>query len=275
MTNDPKELKKIAKDARINIVQMLTKAGSGHTAGSLGIIELLVALYFAVARIDPKKPNDPDRDRIVLSAGHLCPALYSVLSLRGFFPQELLWSLRKLNSPLQGHPRRLSLPGVENSSGSLGQGISVAVGMALAGRLDQKDCHIWCVSSDGEQDEGQVWETLMCANKYSLGNFTLIIDRNQIQIDGYTEEILPLEPLAKKYQSFGFNVEEVSGHSFYEIIDALISAKKSERPSVIIAHTTAGKGVSFIENKFEWHGKAPNEKEAQKAIEELKKIPDV
>lgn len=266
------KLKKIAKSIRIEIIKMLAQSGSGHSGGSLGIVEVMVALYFEVAHIGKNNSKSPDRDRIILSAGHICPALYAVLAEKGFFPKSNLATLRKINSNLQGHPHRFSVPGVENSSGPLGQGISVAVGEALACKMNKKSYHIWCISSDGEQDEGQLWEALMCANKYNLGNLTIIIDRNHIQIDGRTEEIMPLEPLAKKYQSFGFNVEEVSGHNFYEIIDALLASKKSDRPTAVIAHTTPGKGVSFMEGRWQWHGKAPNQKEAELALEELKRI---
>lgn len=264
------KLKTIAKDIRIEIIKMLEKAGSGHSAGSLDIVEVMVALYFETANINPKNYKSSSRDRVILSAGHLCPAWYAVLAERKFFSKDKLRTLRTLGSPLQGHPLKDSLPGIENASGPLGQGVSMAVGLALASKIAKKPFHVWCISSDGECDEGQVWEAAMCAHKYSLGNLTIIIDRNQIQIDGRTEDIMPLEPFIKKFTSFGFNVEEVSGHSFPELIDALGGAKTSDRPTAIIANTTPGKNVNFMEESFAWHGKAPNTKQAKEAIKDIK-----
>lgn len=263
------DLSAIAKKLRQDVIKMLTKAGSGHTGGSLGMADVMTALYFQVVRLDPKQPNWLDRDRIVLSNGHICPVLYAALALRGFFSVEELLSLRQLGSRLQGHPHYGDLPGVENSSGPLGQGISQAVGMALAGKIDHSDYHIFCLMSDGELDEGQCWEAFLLAAKEKLDNLTIIIDRNNIQLSGKTENILPLEPLKEKLASFGLEVEEIDGHNLKEIVVALAKKTIGGKPCAIIAKTILGKGVSFMENDFHWHGKAPTALEAEKAIQEL------
>lgn len=270
--NNINELKIIARQVRINIIQMLSDAGSGHPAGSLGIADILTALYFNLLNHQPDNPLWPARDRFLLSAGHLCPALYATLVQAGYFPQEELSTLRALGSRLQGHTHRQMPPGVEISAGSLGQGLSVACGMALSAKLDKKDYHVISLTSDGEHDEGQTWEAVMLAAKYKLNNLVNIIDRNHIQIDGTTEEIMPFEPLAEKYKAFNWQVINIDGHNFEEIISAYKQAEQSEnKPAVIIAKTIPGKSVSFMENNCEWHGKAPTKEEAKKAIGELKR----
>lgn len=263
-------LKKIANDIRRDIIEMLTAAGSGHTGGSLDMADVFTALYFNVANLDPKRPSWEDRDKIVLSNGHICPALYATLARRGFFSLAKLKTLRKLGSPLQGHPHYGELPGVENSGGPLGQGISQAIGMALAAKMDKKTNRIFCLMSDGELNEGQCWEAFLLAAKHSLDNLIVIVDRNKIQLSGATENILPLEPLKEKFQSFGLETWEMDGHNLEEIEKTLEKAKNfTGRPIAIIAHTILGKGVSFMENDYHWHGKAPTADEAQRALAEL------
>lgn len=270
MNLDLKKLERQANQIRQDIIKMLAMAGSGHTGGSLGVADILTVIYFAVAKIDPKKPAWPERDRIVLSHGHVCPALYAVLARRGFFPLKKLMTLRKLGSPLQGHPHLGELPGVENSSGPLGQGISQAVGMALAGKMDKKDYHVFCLMSDGELNEGQSWEAFLLAAKYRLDNLIVILDRNRIQLSGPTEKIMPLEPLKNKLEAFNFKVMEIDGHNHQEIAGALEKAKKNQAgPFAIIAKTLMGKGVSFMENNWHWHGRAPNKEDVKKALKEL------
>lgn len=267
------ELKNTANLIRQDIIKMLVKAGSGHSAGALGMADIFAALYFAVLNHNPKKPDWPDRDRLVLSNGHTCPVLYAALARAGYFPLKELLTLRQLGSRLQGHPSRLELPGVEVCSGPLGQGISEAIGMALAGKMDKKNYYVFCVMGDGEQDEGQVWEAAMFAGKNKLYNLIAIIDRNNIQIDGFTEEVMPLEPLKEKYECFGWHVLEVNGHNMSEIISACEQAKVIyEKPSLIIAHTIPGKDVDFMERKFEWHGSPLNPSQGKLALEELRKI---
>lgn len=264
-----KDLAVIAKELRRDVIKMLTQAGSGHTGGSLGMADVMATLYFEVAKLDPQNPDWPKRDRILLSNGHICPILYATLARRGFFPVEELKSLRQLGSRLQGHPHYGELPGVENTSGPLGQGISQAVGMALAGRMYKNDYRVFCLMSDGELDEGQCWEAFLLASKEKLDNLTMIIDRNNIQLSGKTEQILPLEPLKEKLASFGLDVVEIDGHNFKEIIAALVDGRVGDKPRAIIAKTIMGKGVSFMENDFHWHGKAPTAAEAEKALLEL------
>lgn len=263
-------LQKKSLDTRKEVLKMLNTAGSGHTGGSLGITDILVALYFSIMHHDPKNPNWSDRDRLILSNGHTCPALYSVLSLAGYFPKEKLKTLRKLGSPLQGHPERERLPGIETTSGPLGSGLAQAVGMALASRMDGKHTRIFCIASDGEHDEGNHWEAVMIGAKYKLSNLTLFVDRNNIQIDGPTEKVLPLNPLSDKYKSFNWNVIEINGHNFNEIIESVKKARQEyTKPTVIIAKTIPGYGVSFMENNYLWHGKVPNESEYLLALKEL------
>jgi len=262
-----------ATQIREDIIKMLLEAGSGHSAGSLGTADIFTTLYFHVMKHDPKNPDWEERDRFVLSNGHICPVLYATLAEAGYFPVEELMTLRKLGSRLQGHPHRGSVPGLEASGGPLAQGISIAVGMAVAGRIDGRKSHVYCMVGDGEMDEGQVWEAILFAGKNKLRNFTLIIDRNNIQIDGFTENVMPLEPLRDKLTAFGFHVIEVGGHDIRTLIEAFDEAKDVfEKPTVLLAHTIPGKGVDFMEFKPEWHGKPPNKKEATKALEELDQL---
>ncbi len=252
---------------------MLLKAGSGHSAGSLGMADVFTALYFAVLSHKPKNPNWPDRDRLVLSNGHICPVLYAAMAHAGYFPKKELLTLRQYGTRLQGHPHRTALAGVENTSGPLGEGISQAVGMAYAGRMEKKKYQIYCVMGDGEQDEGIVWEAVMFAGKQKLANLTAIIDRNNIQIDGYTEDVMPLEPLRDKYEAFGWHVLEIDGHNIQSVVAACDEAKAIvEKPVLILARTIPGKGVDFMEYDFTWHGKPPNKDEAKIALHELRTL---
>ena len=252
---------------------MLLEAGSGHSAGPLGMADVFTALYFNVLNHDPNNTSFPDRDRVVLSNGHICPVQYATLARAGYFPVEELKTLRKLGTRLHGHPHNLALPGIENSAGPLGQGLSIACGMAYAAKLDNKTHRIFCLMSDGEQEEGQIWEAVMFAGKNKLHNLTAIMDRNNIQIDGFTEDVMPLEPLKEKYEAFGWHVLEVDGHNIQQIIDACKEAHSIfEKSTLIIAHTIPGKDVSFMEFQYEWHGKPPNKEEALKALEELKRL---
>ena len=265
------ELKKQANLIRQDIILMLERAGSGHPSGALGMADIFAVLYFQILNHTPHKPNSPLRDRLILSCGHYCPVLYATLARAGYFPLVELKTLRQINSRLQGHPHNLSLPGVENSSGPLGQGISQAVGMALAGKIDQAKHQIFCITSDAEHNEGQLWEAIMTANKYQLNNLINIVDCNNIQIDGKTTDIMPLLSLRKKYESFGWKVLEMNGHNYGNIIATIKQAKNyQKRPVAILAHTIPGKGVSFMENKYDWHGKAPNKEQAEKALQELR-----
>jgi len=270
-TTDLKKLKIAANTIRKDVVLMLTEAKSGHSAGSLGLADVFTALYFNVLNHDPQNPNWEERDRFLLSNGHVCPVQYAALANTGYFPKEQLITLRKLGSPLQGHPHRTTLPGIENSSGPLGQGLSQAVGMALVGKREKKDWRVYCVVSDGEHGEGQIWEAVMLANKFKLSNLTAIMDRNNIQIDGFTEEVLPLESIEDKYRAFGWNVIHSDGHDIIKLITACEESKKSERPTMIIAHTVPGKGIPFMELLVEWHGKSPSKEQAAEAIGVLEK----
>lgn len=268
-----KELELKANDVRQSIIEMLVEAGSGHSAGPLGMADIFTALYFEVLNIKPESPHWPERDRLVLSCGHVCPVLYATLAHRGYFPRPELLTLRKFGTRLSGHPHNLALPGIENSSGPLGQGLSQAIGMALAAKLDNKKWRTYAILSDGEQDEGQVWEAVMFAGKNQIHNLTAIIDRNNIQIDGFTEDVMPLEPLADKYRAFNWHVLEVDGHNFEEIVGALRHSRAVfEKPTVIIAHTIPGKGVDFMENDYNWHGKPPQADEARLALRELRTL---
>jgi len=264
-----KELKKKAIQIRKDILTMLEKAGSGHTGGSLSMVEILVALYYYKAKHRPKDPDWHGRDRILLSKGHGCPALYAVLANCGYFSREELGTLRKLGSRLQGHPQ-MGLAGVEISSGSLGQGLSIANGMALANKMDDNDARVYCIMGDGETNEGQVWEAAMTAGHHKLDNVCAIIDFNKMQIDGFCCDVKGLEPFAGKWQNFGWHAREVNGHDFKELMDALDEAASVKgKPQVIIAHTVKGKGISFVENKVKWHGIAPKKDELEKALKEL------
>ena len=264
-----RKLKKISRQLRINVIEMISEAGSGHPAGSLGMADIFTALYFEVMKHQPLKPKWLNRDYLLLSNGHICPILYASLAQAGYFKKTELRTLRLLNSRLQGHPHFDNLPGIENTSGPLGQGLSQACGLALALKMDQKTNRVYCLMSDGEQQEGQTWEAYQLGAKYCLNNITAIIDRNFIQIGGNTEQIMPLENLVEKIKSFGWKVYKIDGHDFKQILKSLRAAQNDGRPSVIIANTIPGKGVSFMENKSEWHGKAPSEKQAQQAIVEL------
>jgi len=267
------ELTRKANLIRQDIIRMLLKAGSGHSAGPMGMADIFTALYFNIMNHDPKKPDWVERDRLILSNGHICPARYAAMAHAGYFPREWLWKLRKLDSPLQGHPERARLPGVETTSGPLGSGLAQASGVAYAARMDGTHFRIFCITSDAEHDSGNHWEAVAFAGKYNLSNLTAIVDRNNIQIDGYTEDVMPLEPLADKYKAFNWNVLEINGHNFEEIIDAVEHARAVyENPTVIIAHTIPGKGVSFMENLPEWHGKPPSKEEAKIALHELRTL---
>ncbi len=267
------ELDEIAREIRVDIIKMLVAAGSGHSAGPLGMADVFTALYFSVLNIDPKRPTWSDRDRFVLSCGHINPVFYAALAHRGFFPRRELLTLRQLGTRLHGHPHNLALPGVENSSGPLGQGLSQGIGMALAARLDRKRWHTYIVVSDGEHDEGQTWEAVMLAGKYRLSNLTAIMDRNNIQIDGFTEEIMPLESVREKYEAFRWHVLEVDGHNIPAVISACTEARAIyEKPTLIIAHTIPGKGVDFMENDYKWHGVPPNAEQAKIALQELRTL---
>ncbi len=264
------EFQKKSKRVRRNIVEMVYSAKSGHPGGSLSIADILVALYFSELKINVNNPKDENRDRVVLSKGHCSPALYSVLSEKGFIPQEDLKTFRKIDSCLQGHPDMKKIPGVDMTSGSLGQGLSVSNGMAIAGKLDNKDYRVYCIMGDGEIEEGQVWEAAMTSSHYKLDNLCVIVDNNNLQIDGKIEDVMNPHPIDKKFESFGFNVINIDGHNFEEILDAFEMAKKVKgKPTAIIAKTIKGKGVSYMENNVGWHGKAPNEEEYNEALKEL------
>ncbi len=267
---DLKKLYLLSNNIRQSIVKMLHAAKSGHPAGAMGLADVFTALYFNVLNHDPKNPSWEGRDRFVLSNGHVCPGLYATLAEAGYFPKEEIMTLRKLGSRLQGHPHRETLPGIENSSGPLGQGLSIAVGMALVAKREKKSWRVYCVCSDGEHNEGQVWEAALLASKFKLGNLVAIMDRNNIQIDGFTEDVLPLEPLEEKYRAFGWHVINIDGHNIQQIISACNEAKSIiDKPKMIIAHTVPGKDISFMEFITEWHGKSPGDKEAITALEDL------
>ncbi len=275
-----KQLELKANKIRTDIIEMLVAAGSGHTAGPLGMADVLTALYFEILKHDPKKPDWPQRDRLVLSNGHIAPVLYATLAEAGYLPHAELKTLRTFGSRLQGHPERERLPGLETTSGPLGSGLSQAVGMALGFRMDdRKGQRVYCLTGDGELDEGNNWEAIMLAGKKRLSNLTVIIDRNNIQIDGPTEEVMPLEPLAMKWQAFNWHVIEVDGHNFEAIIGACNQARAVyERPTCIIAHTIPGKGVDFMEYDFTWHGydlatdKAQQRRDYRRALEKLRTL---
>jgi len=282
------ELEKTANQIRQDIIEMLLAAKSGHSAGSLGMADVFTALYFEIAKITPETRDAPDRDRVVLSNAHICPVLYATLANRGYFPREELKTLRKLGTRLQGHSNNHSVPSlpIETSGGPLGQGISQAVGMAIAARHNQHRndklttndsrlpaWHTWCLMGDGELDEGQCWEAFSLAGKLNLRELTVFVDRNNIQIDGFTEEILPLEPLADRFRAFNWSVIEVDGHNIREVIEAANKARAiAENPTVIICPTIPGKGVDFMENKYEWHGIPPNPEQGRIALAELRTL---
>ena len=268
---DIKELEEKAKEIRKDIIDEVYSAKSGHPGGSLSIADIMAVLYFNELNIDEKNPKWEERDRMVLSKGHSSPALYAALCERGYFPKGDLKTFRKINSNLQGHPNMNDLPGVDISSGSLGQGLSVSVGMAIAAKLDNKDYRVYCIVGDGEIEEGQVWEAAMAANKYKLDNLCVIVDNNNLQIDGTIEEVMSSYPIDKKFESFGFNTIQINGHNIEEIQAAFREAKEYKgKPTCIIAKTIKGKGISFMENKAEWHGKAPSTEQYEQAMQDLK-----
>ena len=258
-----------ATTIRQHIVRMVHAAGSGHMAGPMGMADIYAALYFHILNHRPTEPMWLDRDRLVLSCGHTCPVRYAAMAEAGYFPVQDLITLRKFGSLLQGHPSRVDIAALETSSGPLGQGMSQAVGMAIAASLDGASWRVYCIASDGEHQEGQTWEAIMMAGARKLKNLTVILDRNYIQIDGPTEDVMPLEPLADKYKAFGWNVIAIDAHSIEQCIEACDAAKGSMKPTCIIALTVPGKGVSFMEYDYRWHGKAPNEDEANRALIEL------
>jgi len=268
-------LEELANHIRETLIETLLEAGSGHSAGPLGMADIFTALYFHILNHKPKRPTWQERDRLVLSNGHICPVQYVTLAYAGYFPKEELRTLRKMHSRLQGHPHRGSLPGVETTSGPLGSGLSQAIGMALAARMNREKHRIYCLMSDAEHQEGNTWEAAMFAGKERLSNLTAIIDRNNIQIDGFTEEVMPLEPLRAKYEAFNWHVVEVDGHNIRAIVDAAHEAVAIyERPTAIIAHTIPGRGVRFMENDYTWHGKPPGKQEAKQAIRDIRTLND-
>ncbi|MBC7324518.1 MAG: transketolase [Moorella sp. (in: Bacteria)] len=259
-----------AREIRTHIIRMTAAAGSGHPGGSLSAADIVTALYFHLMRLDPQRPSWPDRDRFILSKGHAAPLLYAALAERGFFPVEELLTLRKLGSRLQGHPDMKSLPGVEMSTGSLGQGLSAGNGMALAARLDGRDYRVFVLLGDGEIQEGMVWEAAMAAAHYRLDNVTAFLDYNGLQIDGPVTEVMSVEPVAEKWVAFGWDVQVIDGHDMVQIIQAVEVARQVRgRPQMIVARTVKGKGVSFMENQVNWHGAAPKPEEAERALAEL------
>ena len=266
------ELEQKANEIRQDIIKMLLEAGSGHSGGPLGMADIFTALYFRVLKHDPKKPKWADRDRLILSNGHIVPVRYVTMMHAGYIDKKHLPTLRKIGSILEGHPSVKSIPALETSSGPLGEGLSQACGMAIAAKMDgnQNKYHIWCLTSDGEHEEGMTWEAAMFAAKYRLSNLTCVIDRNNIQIDGNTEDIMPLEPLREKYEAFGWHVIDMNGNDMEEIVTTLEEAKAiTEKPVCIIAHTIPGKGVSFMEYDYKWHGVTPDKEQAEQALKEL------
>jgi transketolase len=269
------ELEETANNIRESIIEMLLEAGSGHTAGPLGMADIFTLFYFHILKHDPKNPAWEERDRLVLSNGHICPVYYATMAYSGYFPLEELKTLRKFGTRLQGHPHREYMPWLETSSGPLGLGLSQATGMALSDRIDgkDKDRFIYCFMSDGEHDEGNTWEAIMLAGKNKLRNLIAVVDRNNIQIDGFTENIMPLESLADKWRAFNWHVIEVSGHDFRALNEAVEEAQAVyEKPTVIIAHTIPGKGVKEFERDYKWHGKPPTKEEAKMALDELRTL---
>jgi transketolase len=270
---DIANLEKHAEAIRETIVTMLVEAKSGHTAGPLGMADIFTAFYFHILKHDPKKPDWEDRDRLILSNGHIVPVRYATMAHAGYFPVEECMTLRKFGSRLQGHPERVRLPGLETTSGPLGEGLAQAAGIAYALRMDAKKQRVYCITSDGEHDEGNTWEAVMFAGKYKLSNLTAVMDRNNIQIDGMTEDIMPLENLRAKYESFNWHVLEVDGHNIRAFIDAAEEAKAiAEKPTMIIAHTIPGKGVPDIEGDYHWHGNPPTKEQGQKFLKELRTL---
>lgn len=271
MSRDIESLKKVAANVRQDIIEMITESASGHPGGSLSAVEILTALYFGEMRVNPANPKWEDRDRFVLSKGHGAPALYSVLAEKGFFDKKELMTLRKIGSMLQGHPNMNDTPGIDMSTGSLGQGISAANGMAIAGKIDNKDYRVYALLGDGELEEGEVWEAAMTAAHYKLDNLTAFIDHNGLQIDGPITSVMSPEPVSDKFRAFGWNVIDIDGHNFDEIFKAIDMAKSVKgKPTMIVAKTVKGKGVSFMENNASWHGTAPNKEQCEKALSEIR-----
>ena len=267
------ELEKLAKKIRLGIIDEVYYGKSGHPGGSLSIADIMTVLYFDEMNIDNENPNWEDRDRLVLSKGHCSPALYAALAYRGFFPVEDLKTFRNINSYLQGHPDKKNIPGVDMSTGSLGQGLSVANGMAISAKLDNKNYRVYCILGDGEIEEGQVWEAAMSSSKYKLDNLCVIVDNNNLQIDGTIDEVMSSKPIDDKFRSFGFEIIKIDGHNIEEIKSAFEVAKNvKEKPVCIIAKTVKGKGVKYMENKVDWHGKAPNEDEYKQAIIDIENM---
>lgn len=267
------ELEEIANQVRQDIISMLIEARSGHTAGPLGFADVFVSLYFHVLKHDPKNPDWEERDKFFLSHGHIAPGLYATMANAGYFPREELKTLRKLGTRLQGHPHRETLPGLESSSGPLGQGLSQAIGAAIAAKMDKKRNQIYCAMGDGELNEGQIWEAVMFAGKNKLDNLTAIVDRNNIQIDGMTEDVMPLEPLADKFKAFNWAVLEIDGHNIGQIVAACEEAKAIyEKPVMIIARTIAGKGIEKIEFDYKWHGVPPKPDQGKEFLDELRTL---
>ncbi|HDH12756.1 MAG TPA: transketolase [Nitrospirae bacterium] len=267
---DVQELKNVAKKIRVNILHMLTQAGSGHTGGSLSAADVAVAIYFSKMNFNPDNPKWEGRDRFILSKGHAAPLLYAIMAEAGYFPMETINNLRKIESPLQGHPCCKHIPGIEVSTGSLGQGLSVANGMALGLRLDNNPARVYCIMGDGEIQEGQIWEAAMTAAHYKIDNLCAVVDNNELQIDGPVEEVMGIQPVHDKWEAFGWHVISIDGHDMEEILRALGEAEGVKgKPTIIIANTTKGKGVSFFEDKVEYHGIAPSQEEFDKAVKEI------
>jgi transketolase len=265
------ELQRIAAQVRINIIEMIAEANAGHPGGSLSATDIVTALYFRIMRIDPEHPDWPDRDRFILSKGHACPVWYAALAERGYFDKAHLKTLRKLNSILQGHADMKKTPGVDMTVGSLGQGFSAGIGMALSGKLREKDYHVWVMVGDGESQEGAIWEAAMSGAKWKLDNITVIVDKNRIQNDTFVNDVMPVDPLDDKWRAFGWNVITIDGHDMAQVVTALEEARTIKGiPTVIIAHTVKGKGVSFMENVPAWHGKAPNAEQTAQALAEIR-----
>lgn len=269
---DIEDLKKMAATIRCDIIDMICTAKAGHPGGSLSAADIVTALYFRLMRLDPQNPGWPDRDRFILSKGHACPVWYAALAERGFFDKSHLGTLRQLDSILQGHPTMNKTPGIDMTAGSLGHGLSAGLGMALSGKLRKKQYHVWVIVGDGESQEGSIWEAAMAAAKWKLDNLTAILDYNNLQNDYAVDEVMPIEPVADKWQAFGWNVMEIDGHNMEQVVEALEGAKTFKgMPTMIIANTVKGKGVSFMENVCEWHGKAPAQDEADQALEEIRR----
>ncbi len=268
------ELKSLCRELRVDALKMIHAAASGHPGGSLSSVEIVASLYFSEMKFRAGEPAWPGRDRFVISKGHGVPTVYAALARAGCFDRSELSSLRRLGSPLQGHPDRIRLPYIEAATGSLGQGLSVSVGLALAERFDSEDYRTYCLLGDGEVQAGQVWEAVMASAKYRLGKLTAIVDYNKVQLDGFVAAIMDLQPLGEKFASFGWHVLEVDGHDLEALRSAFAQAREDERPSVLIAHTVKGKGVSFMEDTYAWHGKAPNEQELERAISEIRSAAD-